>query len=160
MPFSRDSSSSVEKSSSVEFTLVSRNGKPSVLMPGNTHYSRSPVLSRSPDQRKSPYTLSPNSSSLYSPLPVTLTSDSQHTVSLLPDIGAPDITDEIMCNERRASLDSTYVRVRTANANKAVPSLNHKISAAQHDSSAQRGTGKVVFYTHSMKKKSTEPKFV
>lgn len=81
-------------------------------------------------------------------------SSGSHSVYLLPDIGAPDVTYELYSgDERRPSAESTASHLQQQWGS------NSELSTCNEPSSSPRTT-KTVFYTHSMKKKSTEPKFV
>lgn len=76
---------------------------------------------------------------------------------LLPDIGAPDVTDELYRGERRPSSDSTR---STGSQRQQWSGSNSEISMTTTSEISSARPSKAVFYTHSMKKKSTEPKFV
>lgn len=81
----------------------------------------------------------------------------QQTIYTLPDIGAPDITAELLSPAtnnninigRRRSIDSTGIHTTTTT-----------VTANDQFDAASPRSNRAVFYTHSMKKKSTEPKFV
>ncbi|XP_067938057.1 rho GTPase-activating protein 45-like isoform X2 [Watersipora subatra] len=146
MPFPKHTSSSVEKSASVEFKIVSHNGKAARCEDVKSYYNN-PVMSHTYQ-----YSAPRAAGQLYSALPVTLVTPQ------LPDIGAPDITEELMQNERRLSMDSTFLNPRSSRTSGSSAPSKSKISASFNENS--RSAGKAIFYTHSMKKKSTEPKFV
>lgn len=162
MPYSKYPSSSVEKSASVEL----RQGKPVTLLPAGGGFaskgsSDCTTLAIKPLADPSSTRASGHNSSLFnSPFPPTAGVDSlsQRNPSVLPDIGAPDITSELMRDETGRGV--AYGSTRSSDPCESSPALNHRILSSQHDNSSQRSTGKAVFYTHSMKKKSTEPKFV
>lgn len=149
MPHSKNSSNFVEKSASVEFRLVSQHGKPAVIMPSTT-----PTLTRAL-QPTLPCGQSQGKTLFYHPMVHTSPSFQHRTAAALPDIGAPDITNELIRDEAKCRVSSMN---RDSNSSPSPP--NHKLSTSSLDNTAQRSSGKGVFYTHSMKKKSTEPKFV
>lgn len=170
------SNNSVEKSSSVEFKITPRAGKQQlVLAPQTVEINidgkpasvkiNSSVTANHPMSQTSPLFYSPGRAPYSSSPPVrsqSTRSTAGREIHTLPDIGAPDITNEIIRNERRMSgtfLSSSPVSARVS----ASTTLEHKISSPpllESGDSSPRPSSKPVFYTHSMKKKSTEPKFV
>ena len=169
------SNNSVEKSSSVEFKITPRAGKqPLVLAPQTVEINidgkpasvkiNSSVTANHPMSQTSPLFYSPGREPYSSSPPVrsqSTRSTAGREIHLLPDIGAPDITNEIIRNERRMSgtfLSSSPVNARVSSST----TLEHKNSSPLLDSgdSSPSPSSKPVFYTHSMKKKSTEPIFV
>lgn len=147
----------VEKSFSTEFkTMPSQSRQPPILLSANLQYTNLNAgnLDTNLPTKKS---LSHKNALFYTPDSISkvTTSANKHDhgqVHVLPDIGAPDITAELIHNDRRLSLTSSNLG----------PNLNDVDSRVSHTSDvpSQKPLGKSVFHTHSMKKKSTEPKFV
>lgn len=171
----RLSTSSVEKSASVEFKIVPRMGKQPLVLPPNS--SEIDIECKPTPIRTNPnISLTQSNPIFYSPAagrgsygsstPVRSQSTrapSSKDSYRLPDIGAPDITNEIMRNERRMS--GTFVAPhKTSSSSTSMSSSSHELKLsmppALEGGSSPRSSAKNVFYTHSMKKKSTEPKFV
>lgn len=170
----------VEKSASTEFRfkvpiesrpLAGNDRKPTYIISaapsGSTTRSTTHPTPHSINTNNNPIFYKPDSnktSNLTLPMSNTNSSNNSHNSQshnmtsgsgtyLLPDIGAPDVTDELYNSDRRPSTGST----RSVNSQRQQWGSNSELSTT---SDASSRTGKTVFYTHSMKKKSSEPKFV